>query len=618
MAKRTFDPLVDGLDPVLNGLIAGLELPPDYTVSEWADAKRILTSDSSAEPGKWRTARAPYQREPMDVLTDPDVEIIVLKWASQLGKSEVINNILGFFIDLDPAPIMFVLPTLDIAKNYSAERVQPMIDACPELRGKIAEAKSRDGKSTYTEKSFAGGILVFSGSNSPASLSSRPIRVVLCDEIDKFAATIGKDGDPLRQAFQRTVNFWNRKKVLSSTPTQKGFSHIDNWYEKSDQRLFEVPCPDCDEFQFMRFFPDEKTGKGGVHWEDGKPESAEYHCEHCGTQWSQAQVFKAVKNGHWKAQKPFNGIAGFHINGLYSPWQTMAELAAEWDDCKDSPETEQTFINLKLGECFEISQRPKATAEELMDRSEDFGMQSIPMRVMLLTAGVDVQADRIEAQIVGWGSGEERWIISSHVLPGDPQTSVPWDLLDELLYKQYQHPGGEYIGVEACAVDTGYLTQTAMKYCHRQQAMGNLVYAIKGQGGEGTPIWRESEEKFKARMKLYLVGIHDAKMGIYGALVQDEPGEGYIHFSNTLNMEFYEQLIAEEIAVKKVGARYVREFQNPKRRRNEAFDTLVYATAARYSLQHIDYAERLSRLITRQNQQRYDPAEIGRMYAQTG
>jgi len=607
----------DRENALIKGLISGLELPPSYTVSEWADARRILPS-YAAEPGRWRTSRAPYQKEPMDAVNDPNVEVIVLKWASQLGKSEVLNNILGYFIDYDPAAMMFVLPTKDAAIDYSKERIQPMIDACPALRDKVAEVKARDSSNTLTQKTFPGGFLAFSGSNSPSSLASRPLRVALGDEIDKFAASIGKDGDPLKQVIQRTTNFWNRKIILSSTPDGAGLSHIDDWYEKSDQREYCAPCPDCGEMQFLDFFPDEKTGAGGVRWTDGEPDGAEYCCKHCGSLWSQKMLSAAVSRGRWIARNPGGNIAGFYINALYSPWQTMAGLAAEWEESRDRQETRQTFVNLKLGQSFKLTERVQATAAELMARAADFSADRIPIQTMLITAGVDVQADRLECQIVGWAAGEERFVISNNVIPGNPQTSTPWSALDELLARPYVHPGnGAELYVEACVVDSGYLTQIVMNYCHNHQARGNPVYAAKGRPGITDPIWKLSREKFKSGQKLWLVGVHDAKMTIYGALVNNVPGEGHINFSNTLNEEYFRQLIAEEITTKMVRGRYVKGF-DARGRRNEALDTLVYATAARWSLGGIDYVERFRRFVDDQPTSPIDPAEIGKKYRENG
>ncbi|MCF6200396.1 MAG: phage terminase large subunit family protein, partial [Hyphomicrobiaceae bacterium] len=399
---------------IFDSWAGGMAMPPDLTVSAWADKYRILPPESPIG-GKWRTSTAPYQEEPMNIGADPDVDATVLMWSSQVGKSEALNNVIGKHVHVDPASMMMVQPTIKLAEDYADERISPMLRGVPEIASFMSN-RTRDKTNQKGKKTFPGGYLVFSGANSPGSLASRPIKIMLLDEIDKFKANIGKDGDPFTQAIQRQENFWDTELYLTSTPTIAGKSAIEDWWHKSDQRYYLVPCPHCAEFQFLDFFPqrdrESKEEIGGVHWQEGKPETAEYCCKHCGAMWSQKQVRGSVKHGYWKASKPFNRIAGFHINSIYSfsPKTSMARLARQWEESKGEPLKEQTFYNLKLGLTYDPAKGSETTPDQLFERREDFGLY-LPPQVLLITAGVDVQHDRLEIQWVGWGSGDEKWIL---------------------------------------------------------------------------------------------------------------------------------------------------------------------------------------------------------------
>ncbi len=326
----------------------------------------------------------------------------------------------------------------------------------------------------------------------------------MCDEIDKYKEAIGNDGDPIDQAFQRTRTFWNAKKVLASTATVKGLSAVSSWYERSDWRRFLVPCHACGEFQFMEW--------ERVTWPEGKPEEAEYTCSHCEAVWDQRHVRLAIRHGHWEAEAEFSGIAGFHLNALYSPWVSMAQLAREWEAAKDKPAKEQAFVNLQLGLEYELAKEAVTTPQQLFDRREDYGADRLPPGVLLITAGVDVQGDRLEVQFVGWGSGDEAWVLDHVKIFGDPLSGTTWTELDRLLDRDFPHPSGKVLSVEACAIDSGYLSQKVYDYCRAAQAMMKARYAIKGVAGSGRPIWKESRAKIKGGGRLYLVGVDAAKM----------------------------------------------------------------------------------------------------------
>ena len=320
--------------------------PPTLTVSEWADEYRMLPKEASSEPGRWRTDRAPYQRGIMDAVNDPTIREIVAMTSAQVGKTEILLNVIGYFISQDPSSILVLQPTLDMAEAFSKDRLATMARDTPALSGKIAEPRARDSGNTLLHKKFPGGQITMAGANSPASLAMRPIRIVLCDEVDRYPVSAGSEGDPVNLAKKRANNFWNRRVVLTSTPTIKGLSRIESAYLASDQRRYHVPCPHCGEYQTLQW--------SGVKWDDGHPETARYNCKHCGERIDGSEKVGMLMRGRWVAEKPFTGIAGFHLNELYSPWRTWAEVARDFLEAKHAG-TEQlkTWVNTSLGESWE-------------------------------------------------------------------------------------------------------------------------------------------------------------------------------------------------------------------------------------------------------------------------
>jgi phage terminase large subunit GpA-like protein len=321
-----------------------LKPPPTLTVSQWADAHRVLSPEASSEPGRWSTARAEYQRGIMDAMSDPDVETVVVMKSAQVGWTEIVNNVVGFHIHQDPAPILVVQPTVEMAETWSKDRLAPMLRDSPVLREKVANPRARDSGNTLLHKGFAGGHLTMAGANSPAGLASRPIRLVLFDEVDRFGASAGAEGDPITLGRKRTTTFWNRKILMGSTPTTSGVSRIERAFLSSDRRRYHVPCPHCGHEQVLRW--------PRVKWPEGRPAEALYHCEDCGAGWSDAQRWRAVKMGRWIAEGEFNGVAGFHINELASTWRKLAETVKDFLDAKDEPEMLKAWVNTALGETW--------------------------------------------------------------------------------------------------------------------------------------------------------------------------------------------------------------------------------------------------------------------------
>lgn len=566
--------------------------PPNLTVSEWADRERRLSPEASAEPGRWDTARAEYQRGIMDAVSDAATAMVVIMSSAQVGKTEILLNLIGFHVGEDPAPILVVQPSLEMAEAFSKDRVAPMVRDTPSLSTRIAPVKTRDSGNTILHKGFPGGHLTIVGANSPSGLASRPIRIVLADEVDRYEESAGTEGDPVNLAVKRTTTFWNRKIVLVSTPGIKGISRIERAFEGSDKRRFYVPCPDCGHEQHLRW--------AQVHWskaeEDGstrhRPETAHYACEACGSLWSDVQRWSAVRKGRWIADGEFTGVAGFHLNELYSPWRRLAETVADFLAAKDAPELLKTWTNTALGETWE-DEAERVDASSLITRGEAYDDETVPVEVRLITAGVDVQGDRLEASRWGWGEGDESWLIEHRVFLGDPAADDIWAELDQWLLTDCRDEAGAKIKTRAACIDIGgHQGQQVLKFCRDRK--GRKVFAIKGMPG-ARPIWTPKASKSKlGKMSFYGVGVDVAKDTIYGRLQLQRPRlesgafkevgvPGYVHLPLSMTAAYVAQLTAEVVVVKKVKGKPVREWVLPSGARNEALDCAVYALAARES-----------------------------------
>lgn len=542
--------------------------PPDLTISQWADEYRRLSPEASAEAGRWSTSRAEYQRGMMDAVSDPTIEQVVLMTSAQIGKTEIINNISGYHIHQDSAPMLVVQPTLEMAKSWSQERFSPMIRDSNVLSDIIGDPRSRDSGNTILHKIFRGGHISIAGANSPSGLASRPIRVVLCDEVDRYPLSAGTEGDPIELAKKRSTTFWNRKIILVSTPTEKGASRIEKAFAESDQRYFYVPCPDCKHEQILKW--------ENVKWEDRNPNTAHYCCPECGSVWDDAKRYNAVKNGKWVATHPSSNVAGFHLSALYSPWTSLAQGVQDFINAKGDPMRLKAWVNLYLGETWE-EQGEMLDEYDLIDRVEDWG-DELPEDVLMLTAGGDVQDDRLEYEIVGWGRGEESWSIDYNVLYGDPSSAELWIDLDKALQRTYTHPlSGDMTLRSACIDSGGHYTQQVYNYARNR--VGKRVFAIKGIGGEGKPIIGRPSKNNIGKINLFPVGVDTAKELVYARLKMKEEGAGYCHFPLGRNEEYFRMLTAEKKVIKYFKGRPRREWVKI-RQRNEALDCRVYATAA--------------------------------------
>lgn len=511
----------------------------------------------------------------MDAISDPLIREIWCMKSAQVGWTEVLNNCIGYFVDQDPSPIMIVQPTQEVAEDWSRDRLTPMIRDTPCLAGKFMEDKSRKSSNTLRHKTFPGGLLAVAISNSPSSLASKPIRVALFDEVDKYPPSARHAGDPIGLGRKRTTAFWNRKILVGSTPTVKGASRIEKGFEGSDQRFYFVPCPHCEEFQRL-IWPQ-------VKWTefDLPAREAGYQCKSCGKLITDREKQEMLRRGEWRSTQPSSGIAGFHISELYSPWSSWGDMAVAFLEAKSLPETLQQWINESLGETWE-EQAEKIDAVGLGSRIESYTAASLPPGVQLLTVGTDVQDDRLESHIYGWGADEECWHIEHIVLRGDPGGQALWDEHDALLRKRYRTDDGRELLIESCCVDSGgHFTEQVYRYCLRRKRF--RVWAIKGIGGPGRPGWPKKAGRGKSvAVALWLVGVDTIKALLYGRLKKViAPGPGYIHFDANVDDEYFAQLTSEVCVTRLSQGRRMQSWK-PKKMgiRQEALDCTVYAYAA--------------------------------------
>ena len=557
----------------------GFATPPDMTISQWADAYRILSPESSAESGRWRTDRAPYQKELMNAMSDPHVERVILKTSAQIGKTESLLNVIGYYIDYDPSPILYVMPTDGMAKTFSEDRLSPMLRDCPTLRDKVDDPKSRTSGNTIFHKKFTGGHLTMVGANAPSQLASRPIRILLCDEVDRFPASAGSEGDPVQLAIKRTTTFWNRKIILVSTPTLKGASKIDAEYDNSSAEELNVACPHCGELQPYVWDQIKFEHESGTK----EFKMLGYVCKHCGTI-SKETLWKKqpIK---WVAEHPeIKDRRGFHLNEMASPWKTWDEIVTDFLEAKrQGREMMKVWHNTALGLSWE--EDTDLDIDELLAKRRKYYNCLVPKDVLLLTAGVDVQDNRLEYEVLGWGIDKKTWGIKYGVIMGDPGKRDTWAQLDDVLFTDYEREDGLRLQVATTCIDSGgHFTSETYAYCKRNEM--RRVWAIKGHGGSGIPFITRPSKRNQAGAWLFTIGVDVGKDTISSRLkVGFEKEAGFCNFPMEADRGYNEQyflgLTAERRNVRTVGGKIVINWvTRSSGARNEPFDIRNYATAA--------------------------------------
>lgn len=530
----------------------------------------------------------------MDAFSDPLNRRVVFVKSAQVGATEIFNNVVGYHIDQAPCAMLMVQPTQEMGDAWSKDRLAPMLQDTPALRGKVRSPRSKDSGNTLRHKVFPGGHLTVLGANSGASLASRPAKKALADEVDRYPASIAGEGDPVDLVAKRLTTYWDKTIGLASTPTLLGASRIWSAWEESDMRRFFVPCPKCGTFQHLIFKQ--------VKWDTDRPETAVYRCEACSEPWDDADRREAVAHGYWEATAEFNGTAGFHINEIYSPWVSLEDMVRNFLEAKKLPETLQVWINTALGLPWE--ERGETVSEHgLFNRREQYDHTAVPKGVALITAGVDVQDNRLEVEFVGWGRDKESWGVDKVILHGDPSSPGLWAKLDKQLLRPFKREDGLALKVSATCLDTGgHFTQTAYDFCHPR--LRRKVWPIRGDNTGKKPIWPPRRtRRHTGSGTVFTIGVHDAKMHIYRYLKIKKPGPGFCHFPEVKDYseEHFKQLTAEKLVIRRPKNGGYPEFRfllKSDGRRNEALDLRVYALAALHSL-HEDKLFDLNRLADR-------------------
>jgi len=510
-------------------------------------------------------------------------------------NTEAGNNWIGFVIHQAPGPMLAVQPTVELAKRNSRQRIDPLIDESPELRERVKPARSRDAGNTMLSKEFAGGILIMTGANSAVGLRSTPARYIFLDEVDAYPASADEEGDPVTLAEARSLIFAHRRKVLLvSTPTIRGLSRIEREFEASDQRRYFVPCPHCGAMQWLTF--------ERLRWEKGRPETAEYHCEGCEAPIAEHHKTAMLEGGEWRATATAADptTVGYHLSALYSPigWLSWARIARAHEAARGSDEAMRAFRNTILGETWvETGEAPDW--QRLYDRRERWTSGTVPAGGLFLTAGADVQKDRIEVDVWAWGRGLESWLVDHVVIEGGPGDPACWQKLTDLLGRTWAHASGQPMALARLAIDTGY--ETSAVYGWARQVGFSQVAPVKGVEGftrtspvtgptyvdatvagkrlrRGARLWTVATSTFKAETYRFPRQERPTAEEIAAAASKCPPGT--IHLPAWADGEWLKQLTAEQLVTVKTRRGFARLEWQKLRERNEALDCRVYARAA--------------------------------------
>lgn len=574
------DGLLADANAIIDQAFTALRPPPRLTLSEWADANFRLSADAgAAEPGPWRTY--PYQREIMDAMSDPEIESVTIAKSARVGYSEMLKSYIGYLVEHDPCPIMLVQPTEKDAKNFSKENIDPLIRDVPIVGARFRSSRRQPDAMLF--RRFSGGVLHIVGANSPGNARRVSRRVILLDELDGYARSLGREGDPLLLFEKRAESFWNRKHIRGSSLTDRGFSRTERLFLEGDQRRRYFPCPACGEKQILKF--------PNLNWKDRPVQEAVFICIFCSAEIEHARYRWMDEHAEWRpgphAQFPNDPPPGtdprhrsYHVWSAYSymPNATWGHCATEFITANNGgPEQLKTFVNTWLGETW-AERGDVPDWRRLYDRREAYKPGTCPRGVLVLTAGVDVQRDRIVFELVGWGRGKESWSIDSGVIPGAPSdftSKGPWAQIDALLDRSYPHEGGQQMRVRMMAVDSGDQTQTVYNWVRsKDQAR---VMAVKGSDSSSVLVSAPTKVDVSVagrpigQVLLWRVGRAITSSELYGWLKLDQPTDeeraagaetppGYCHFPE-YGESFFKELTALQLVTRQTPRGPVREWQ---------------------------------------------------------
>lgn len=577
--------MADGAQLYRDAWRDGLLPPAAMTVSEWADANRILSGKGSAERGPWRTSRTPYLREPMDCLSPSSPwRRVVLVFGSQLGKTEVVLNWLGAIIDLWPAPTLLVQPTLDMAKRLNRQRLEPLLRETPVLSELIAPARARDSGNTMFLKEFRGGLFVLTGANSGSALQSMPAAYLAADEVSSYPLEADDKGDPLENAEARTSTFPRGKVLITSTPGTRGACRVTEEFERrSDRRQFHALMPCCGSLEVLRW-------RETMQWD--RPDGEVWcKCPACGERVGQAHKTSMLAGAVWRPSCAGDGItAGFHLPGWYAPagWTSWEQIRDEFMRAKADPLLLKGWVNKRAAEAWEDEAVARIGAEGLMARvaADPYPSGVCPAGVLLLLMAVDVQDTWLEVSVWGYGAGEESWLVWHQKVEGDPAGPDVWAQVETIRATVWPREGGGSLTVRHCGVDTGgHFTQEAYEWCRQHAAQGAV--ALKGSSTRAAPALSRGKKVdvnsrgriIKGGVTLYLVGGDTLKRTIYARLRRDASGPGSMHFGQNATEAYFEGLTCERLVARTVKGFQVLEWQKPSGARNEPLDLAVYCLA---------------------------------------
>jgi len=580
-----------GFVAYVKGFVSGLRPDPALWIDQWADEHQRIPADAgAAEPGKYQTDRTPYARGVMRALSpEHPCRRVVVMGASQMLKTQVFLNWICALIHMAPSNILALEPSLNLAKRLSG-RIGKNLDAIPALRDRVAAPRSRDSRNTIDTKEFTGGTLMITTAGAAANLAEVSARYLYGDEIDRWDRNVNNEGDPVVLAEARTSTFGRNAKIYySSSPTVDGASRIAELYKEGNQQRYYVPCPHCGESQTLEFEQ--------LKWNADRT-AAHYVCIENGCCIEEHHKSTMLASDDWRATAEGDGeTESYHISALYMPlgWVSWAALLKQHEKAevslqKGDPEPMQVFYNTRLSRVWDNAQE-RTRGADLLARVEDYALRTIPAGVLMLTAAVDTQANRLELLIKGWGEGLESWTIDHRVIMGDPAEQRTWDTLDEELKAEFIHPSGRRMTIAAGAVDSGgNHTQEVYQFCRLRR--WRHILAIKGESKRGKPVlpqrpskvdvtWRGTTEK--GGCELWLIGTDTAKDWLYNRFKLLE-GPGAQHFSKDLPAEHFDQLTAERKLIRYVKGRAVTDWVKPKSERNEVLDLNVYNLAMAHYL----------------------------------
>jgi phage terminase large subunit GpA-like protein len=525
----------------------------------------------------------------MDTILRHDVEQVTIQSSAQMSKTEVILNTIGYYISYEPAPMMIVQPTFSMAEAFVKDRVNPMIRDNPMMSAKVRDARARDSGNTLYHKTFPEGHLTIATSQSPSQLAGRVIRLVLADEIDRYPASSGDEGDPISLMKKRQNSFTNRKLICTSTPTIKNYSRIEKEYLSSDQRRFMIPCPHCKMFQEFKF--------ERLKYEEADPKTTtHYLCAHCEKGLDEPDKLKMMDRGRWEAQAPFKGHAGFHINELYSPWKRWHEIVADYLKAKKHDEMLRVFQNTSLGLTYESSVGMRLDWKSLYFANRDSyyidGRTLLVDDILLITCGVDCQADRLELGAVGYAENKESFFLDYQVILGDTTQPEVWVKLTDYITntKWTLKSSGAEIPITLTAVDSGYNTQIVYNYCRSKM---NKVIPVKGnpylRASAGLPRQVDitlKKQRVASGVRLFPLGVNVIKGDLFSRLRLERPapGEpypsGFCHFPEHFDETFFQGLTSEAMAEEVFHGERRIVFKKNTDVRNEPLDIATYSIGA--------------------------------------